>query len=149
MRVAPSGLRIFTDVAAEFRGQSVVVFGPQAAAKGFCPAAFFDGSLCTIPPKQFLTEICIFWAHRRRLSGSIVHEGGGGRLEAEELGHESLGTVQLFLEFAEAEVLRAVSTCRVGRMSNGKGLAGIYSHFMVFNWRPVSSSPHWNPVRKA
>ena len=31
-------------------------------------------------------------------------EGGGQRLEAGKLGHESLSAVQLFLEFAKAEV---------------------------------------------
>ena len=34
-------------------------------------------------------------------------EGGGWTLEADELGHESLGTVELLLEFLEAEVRRA------------------------------------------
>ena len=63
-------------------------------------------------------------------------EGRGWRLEAGEMGHESLGTVQLFLKFAEAEVQEQKqrpeeqSTCRVGPsirasggwMSWGKGL---------------------------
>ena len=31
-------------------------------------------------------------------------EGGGWGLEADELGHESLGAVQCFLKIAEAEV---------------------------------------------
>ena len=34
-------------------------------------------------------------------------EGGDRGLEADELGHESLGAVQFLLEFADAEVWRA------------------------------------------
>ena len=36
-------------------------------------------------------------------------EGGGRRVEADELGPESLGTVQLLLEFAEADVWESES----------------------------------------
>ena len=47
-----------------------------------------------------------------------VDEGGGWRLEADELGHESPGAVQLVLEFAETKVWgpkaapRRATSCR-------------------------------------
>ena len=67
-----------------------------------------NGSLIPNPP--FLTEI---WARnqaswvmegRLRLWSAGGDEGGGRGLEANEMGHESLGAVQLVLKFAEAEV---------------------------------------------
>ena len=108
-----------------------------------------------VPPRQFLREIYIFLgeeeAVRRHRAGMVAglapaERGGGCRLEADELGHESLGTIPLLPEYAEAEVWgpKAAPTrakhvsCRTFQPASAsgkwthrrRGLAGMHSHFV-------------------
>ena len=115
--------------------------------------------------KRPMASVSAVRRHRTSMTADPVEakakedKGGGWRLEAEKLGHESLGT--LFLEFAEAEFGEAaprrakhLSSWAVhppgasrGWMSSAKGLAGIHSNFVDFSLRPSSSL--WKSVRKA
>ena len=69
------------------------------------------------------------WGHRAGMTADLTpaeapgkkDAGFGPGLEADELGHESFGTVQFVLDCAEAEVWAAWE----------RVLAAIYSHFEV------------------
>ena len=93
----------------------VIEWAPEAVGEGGRAAARGQEGCCGVENSVSDAE---FWAQKRKLSGdragmvthlapaeakTKVDEGGGWRLEAGELGHESLFPVQLFQEFAMAE----------------------------------------------